>query len=58
MLLGIPIALGSWWGAGVLAILPVLAWRLIDEESVLLRNLEGYADYRNRVRSRLIAFVW
>ena len=40
------------------AILPLLAWRLIDEESVLLRNLEGYADYRNRVRSRLFAFVW
>jgi protein-S-isoprenylcysteine O-methyltransferase Ste14 len=40
------------------AIVPALAWRLIDEERVLLRDLEGYADYRNRVRARLIPFVW
>jgi protein-S-isoprenylcysteine O-methyltransferase Ste14 len=59
MLLGIPIALGSWWGVLVLiAILPALAWRLLDEERVLLRDLEGYADYRRRVRFRLIPFLW
>jgi protein-S-isoprenylcysteine O-methyltransferase Ste14 len=59
MLLGIPIALGSWWGVLVLiAILPALAWRLLDEERVLLGDLEGYADYRSRVRSRLIPFLW
>jgi protein-S-isoprenylcysteine O-methyltransferase Ste14 len=59
MLLGIPIALASWWGALVLvALLPALAWRLIDEERVLLRDLAGYADYRQKVRWRLIPYLW
>jgi protein-S-isoprenylcysteine O-methyltransferase Ste14 len=59
MLLGIPIALGSWWGVLiVVAILSVLIWRLLDEERFLARNLPGYADYQNRVRYRLLPLVW
>jgi len=59
MFLGIPVALGSWWGIVVfIALLPALAWRLIDEERVLLRDLGGYADYRRRVPYRLIPLVW
>ncbi|HLO19106.1 MAG TPA: isoprenylcysteine carboxylmethyltransferase family protein [Sphingomicrobium sp.] len=59
MLLGIPVSLASWRGVVVLvAILPVLAWRLIDEERVLLRDLGGYADYRRKVRWRLIPYIW
>jgi protein-S-isoprenylcysteine O-methyltransferase Ste14 len=43
MLLGTPIALGSWWGVLVLvAMLPVLIWRVFDEEALLARNLPGY----------------
>jgi protein-S-isoprenylcysteine O-methyltransferase Ste14 len=43
MLAGIPIALGSWWGLLVLvAILPALIWRLLDEERFLARNLADY----------------
>jgi protein-S-isoprenylcysteine O-methyltransferase Ste14 len=58
-LLGIPIAPGSWWGVLiVVAILPVLIWRLTDEERFLTRNFTGYADYRNRVRYRLLPLVW
>ena len=59
MLLGIPMSLGSWWGILVwAALLPALAWRLTDEEAVLLRDLDGYADYRRAVRWRLIPFFW
>lgn len=59
MIFGIPIALASWWGLLVfVALLPALAWRLLDEERVLLRDLEGYADYRRHVRYRLIPYVW
>ena len=59
MLLGIPVSLGSWWGALVLAaLLPALGWRLIDEERVLVRDLSGYADYRRKVRWRLIPGLW
>src|ERR1051325_656044 len=53
MLLGIPIALGSWWGVLVLVvILPALVWRLLDEEKFLARNLPGYVAYQKRVQYR------
>jgi len=59
MLLGIPIALGSWWGLLVIAsMMPALLWRLLDEEEFLTRNLPGYADYQSKVRYRLIPLLW
>ena len=59
MLLGIPIALGSSWGVLiVVAMLPVLIWRLLDEERFLVRNLPGYAEYQRRVRYRLLPPIW
>lgn len=59
MLLGMPIALGSWWGVLVLAaILPALIWRMFDEEALLARNLPGYVEYLEKVRYRLIPGVW
>ncbi len=59
MLLGIPIALGSWWGILVFAaILPALIWRLFEEEKFLARNLVGYVEYQNKVRYRLIPAIW
>jgi protein-S-isoprenylcysteine O-methyltransferase Ste14 len=59
MLACTPVALGSWWG--LLLIVPVvgaLAWRLIDEENFLVRNLDGYAAYRGQTRYRLVPGVW
>jgi protein-S-isoprenylcysteine O-methyltransferase Ste14 len=54
-----PLALGSFWSLLLLLpALPILAWRLIDEERVLTRDLPGYADYCRRVRYRLVPFVW
>ena len=59
MFLGMPPALGSWWGLGpFLAIMPALIWRLLDEERYLVAHLDGYASYRERVRYRLIPGVW
>ena len=59
MVLGTPLALGSWWGllAAVL-FLPVLAWRLIDEERYLAKHLQGYAEYMRKVPYRLMPQVW
>jgi protein-S-isoprenylcysteine O-methyltransferase Ste14 len=55
----VPISLGSWWSALiVVAILPALIWRLLDEERFLVRNLAGYADYQARVRYRLLPLIW
>jgi len=59
MLVGIPIALGSWWGLLVLvAMMPTLIWRLFDEERFLARKLPGYVEYQKTVRYRLIPLVW
>jgi len=59
MLLGVPPALGSLWG--LLALFPftfVLVWRLLDEEEFLAKNLPGYAEYRSKVRYRLLPLLW
>lgn len=59
LMIAIPLALGSYWTLLlVIPLLPVLAWRLLDEERVLRRDLPGYADYCRRVRYRLIPGVW
>jgi protein-S-isoprenylcysteine O-methyltransferase Ste14 len=59
MFLGIALSLGSWWAALVMvALVPALAWRLIDEERVLLRDLDGYRDYCRKVRWHLFPLVW
>src|SRR5262249_3595578 len=59
MLIGIPLALGCWWGLfALLFILPVLIWRLLDEERFLRQTLAGYADYQAKVKSRLLPFIW
>jgi protein-S-isoprenylcysteine O-methyltransferase Ste14 len=56
---GIPLALASYWGSLALAaMMPFLLWRLLDEERILGRDLPGYADYRRRVRCRLVPFIW
>jgi protein-S-isoprenylcysteine O-methyltransferase Ste14 len=58
-LLGMPLALGSWWGlAAFVATLPFLIWRLVDEEAFLVKNLPGYAEYREKVRFRLMPGLW
>ncbi len=58
MLLGVPIALGSWWGLLVIvAMMPALIWRLIDEEKFLARNLPGYVEYQKKVPYRLIPLI-
>src|SRR5262249_15329880 len=39
---GMPLALGSWWSVGlVVPMMPVLLWRLLDEERILQRDLLG-----------------
>jgi protein-S-isoprenylcysteine O-methyltransferase Ste14 len=59
LLAGIPLALGSWWGLAALPpFVAVIVSRLSDEEALLARQLPGYAAYRERVRRRLIPFVW
>ena len=59
MMLGIPIALGSLWGLlAFAAMMPVLIWRIFDEEKFLAAELPGYSAYEERVRYRLIPGIW
>ena len=59
LMIGIPLALGSYWG--LLFVIPglaVLAVRILDEEKVLTQQLAGYPDYAQRVHYRLVPCVW
>jgi protein-S-isoprenylcysteine O-methyltransferase Ste14 len=57
--IGTPLALGSYWGTAALAAMtPFLIWRLLDEEQLLARDLRGYREYQQKVRHRLVPFVW
>lgn len=57
--MGTPLALGSYWGLAALAAMtPFLIWRLLDEEQLLARDLRGYREYQQKVRHRLVPFVW
>ena len=59
MLLGAPVALGSWWGLFTFIPLSlVIVWRLLDEEKFLAKNLSGYSEYQKKVRYRLVPFIW
>jgi protein-S-isoprenylcysteine O-methyltransferase Ste14 len=59
MLLGMPLTLGSWWGLLlVIPITAVIVWRLLEEEKFLAANLPGYSAYQDKVRSRLLPFIW
>jgi len=59
LMIGIPLALGSYWALlVVLAGLPGLHLRIVDEETCLVKDLEGYVDYRHRIRYRMIPGIY
>ncbi|MDQ1355271.1 MAG: hypothetical protein QG657_5581 [Acidobacteriota bacterium] len=54
-----PLALGSYWALiGDIIILFILIFRIVNEEKVLMRELEGYTEYMKKVRYRLIPGLW
>jgi len=59
LIAGTPLALGSWWTLLLLPVfLLILYFRIMSEETVLVRDLPGYTEYRKRVKYRLIPFGW
>ena len=59
LMVGTPIALGSWWGLAASAVLAgAIVVRLLDEERLLTAELSGYVAYRETTRYRLIPYVW
>lgn len=54
-----PLALGSYWAMiPALLIIPLLVFRIWNEESVLVRELKGYQAYLQKTRYRLIRGIW
>jgi protein-S-isoprenylcysteine O-methyltransferase Ste14 len=59
MFVGGPLLVGALTSLAVGALLTaLLAFRIVGEEKLLVRELPGYDDYRRRVRWRLVPFVW
>jgi protein-S-isoprenylcysteine O-methyltransferase Ste14 len=59
MMVGIPLALGSYWGLVFVATgLLALTSRIRDEEKLLREELHGYREYAHEVRYRLVPLVW
>lgn len=59
MFLSMPLVLGSWWA--FIAILPyalTIVMRIKYEEALLIDELDGYSEYRQKVRWRLIPLIW
>lgn len=59
LMVGVPLALGSYWG--LVLLLPgmaLLVLRILDEERLLTQELSGYREYTQRVRYRLAPYLW
>jgi len=59
LFLAMPLVLGSVISFVIMLLyIPIIAKRIRNEEQVLENGLEGYAEYRKRVRYKVIPFVW
>jgi protein-S-isoprenylcysteine O-methyltransferase Ste14 len=59
LFLSMPLVLGSFFSFLVFLIYPVITVKRIrNEEEVLEKSLEGYSEYKKRVKYRLIPFIW
>ena len=59
LFLSIPVVLGSWWALlCFLPYVPLIAVRAVNEERFLERELDGYTEYKKRVKYRLFPFIW
>jgi protein-S-isoprenylcysteine O-methyltransferase Ste14 len=59
LVIGTPLALGSYWGLLFLLLnVPILVLRILDEERMLASELDGYTTYMHTVRYRLVPGLW
>ena len=59
MFLAMPLVMGSWWAFLVMVpyVLAIVT-RIKDEETLLTKELEGYQEYKEKVRWRLVPHIW
>ena len=59
LFLAMPLVLASLWSFVIMLIyIPIIALRVRNEEQVLERELKGYTEYKQRVRYKVIPFIW
>ena len=59
MFLAMPLVMGSWWAFLVMVPYVVaIVTRIKDEETLLTKELEGYLEYKEKVRWKLIPYIW
>lgn len=59
LFLAIPLVLGSWIAFAVMLLYPAaIIARIGNEEKVLGEGLQGYTEYKKKVKYRLVPFVW
>ena len=59
LFMAMPVVLGSWYALIIFTFYPVIiVIRLKDEEELLEKELPGYREYQQKVKYRLIPFIW
>ena len=59
LFLMMPLVLGSWYALIVFAFYPaIIIVRLKDEEALLTQELPGYVEYMQKVKYRILPFIW
>lgn len=59
LFLSMPLVLASPWSFAIMLFyIPIIALRIRNEEQVLERELKGYTEYKQRVKYKLIPFIW
>ena len=59
LFMAMPVVLGSWYALIIFCFYPaIIILRLKDEEALLEKELPGYREYQQKVKYRLIPFVW
>ena len=59
LFLSIPLVLGSLYALAVFLLYPfIIAKRIKNEEKLLETELKGYSEYKQKVKYRLIPFIW
>ena len=59
LFLSMPLVLASPWSFFIMLLyIPIIALRIRNEEQVLERELKGYTEYKQRVRYKVIPFIW
>ena len=59
LFLSMPLVLGSIYSFVIFLAYPfIIAKRIKDEENFLEKELDGYREYKQKVKYRLIPFIW